>query len=246
MSISSPLCRIGRKRSIRDAILDLSPNHFKIYVEPFVGSGDMYFYYNLDHNQKAYINDVDDMIYSSFKIIKDSPKITDINKYNLTLAEMQEFVDKNHTDPIDKLVKNIFILCGTFGSKAIGKLYRKGNVIKKLQKLPLYSKYMKNTVISRKDWSYLLKYDSPDTFFFIDPPYESSDQLYKNHTIDYKKMRDKLRKIKGKFLLTINKSSYIIDLFDGFNIFEIDVKGKGKKGIGEGIRKELIITNFNK
>ena len=244
MQLTSPLCRVGRKRPIKILLKDISPSEFKVYVEPFVGTGDMYFYYNLDSKQKAHINDIDPMVYESFKILKSGTKVDNVDKYNLTIPEMQSFVEKTYNDPIDKLVKNIFLMCGTFGSKGTGKIYKKGNVLTKLKKLPLYSKYMKNTTITNKDWSYLFRYDSPDTFFFIDPPYEKSDELYPDHKIDYNKMRNMLKKLKGKFMLTINKSKYIFDLFDGFNIIEIDVKGHGRKGIGVGMRKELVITNY--
>jgi len=50
----------------------------------------------------------------------------------------------------------------------------------------------------------LLLKDTPNTFFFADPPYVSSDQgHYDGYTeADFLNLLDKLSKIKGTFLLT--------------------------------------------
>ncbi len=44
----SPLCRVGRKKPIQQQIINKSPKDFSIYVEPFFGSGDIFFAMNLD------------------------------------------------------------------------------------------------------------------------------------------------------------------------------------------------------
>ena len=56
----SPLCRVGRKKPIQDKVVRLSPKDIKIYVEPFVGTGDIFFAMSLDPEKvKSYINDKD-------------------------------------------------------------------------------------------------------------------------------------------------------------------------------------------
>ena len=70
MSLSSPLCRIGRKKPIQHIIMSVSPKQFNKYVEPFVGSGDIYFELNLDSSIPVVINDLDTEIATAFKILK--------------------------------------------------------------------------------------------------------------------------------------------------------------------------------
>ena len=50
--------------------------------------------------------------------------------------------------------------------------------------------------------------------------------------------------IKGKFILSINDSANIRAIFNKFNIKALTVKAKGRVGLGEDDRKELLITNF--
>lgn len=245
MPLSSPLCRIGRKRPIREILKSKSPKDFKIYVEPFVGTGDMYFYYDLDDSQKAFLNDKDVLISNTLQQIKRNPNIDNISKFDkMSVSQIQAFVNKSQSLPIDKLAKNLYIMCNTFGGTAKGKIYKDSNIYTKLKKIPKLSAYMKNTTVTNADWTTTFKHDSPNTFFFIDPPYEKSKGLYKDPIINYEKLNNRLRKIKGKFMLTMNDSKEIRDLFSSFSIRGITVRGSGKVGVGVGVRKEVIITNY--
>ena len=246
--LTSPLCRVGRKKQIQNSVISQSPKDFTIYVEPFVGSGDIFFAFNFDPDKvKSYINDKDIDIYTAFNIMKSNPSITNIDKFKgLSIEQIQTFVSKTYTNPVDKLARIIYLLCGTFGSKGIGKIYKNPNIEPKLRKLPKYAEYLKNTTISNKDYKSLFSHDSPNTFFYLDPPYEKSKRLYKDGVIDYKQMADKLKKLKGKFLLSINDSAEIREVFKDFKISGITVLGedKGKSPVGGQNRKELFIKNY--
>lgn len=60
----------------------------------------------------------------------------------------------------------------------------------------------KNLIIENMDaLDCIKKYDSPDTFFFLDPPYIGKERYYTEHSINWEELCDLLRQIKGKFLL---------------------------------------------
>ena len=149
MSLSSPLCRIGRKKPIQHIIMSVSPKQFNKYVEPFVGSGDIYFELNLDSSIPVVINDLDTEIATAFKILKSNPSIDNIERFkHKSLEEVRSFMKQSHSSPIDKLAKIIYDLCGTFGGKGQGtKIYKNPNIETKLRKIPKYAEYMKNTNI---------------------------------------------------------------------------------------------------
>lgn len=58
------------------------------------------------------------------------------------------------------------------------------------------------------------RFDKPDTFFYIDPPY------YKGifNRDDFEKLRDILAGLKGKFILSINDVAETRKLFKMFHI----------------------------
>ena len=90
----SPLCRVGRKKPIQQKVINKSPKDFSIYVEPFVGSGDVFFAMNLDPTKvKSYINDKDSDVATAFKIMKSNPNIDNIAKFkNMSLEQVRSFV----------------------------------------------------------------------------------------------------------------------------------------------------------
>ncbi|MFN0157493.1 MAG: DNA adenine methylase [Bacteroidota bacterium] len=92
-------------------------------------------------------------------------------------------------------------------------------------------------------------YDSPETFFYCDPPYRNTKGGSSNYNLlsdeEWQVLHDTLRKIKGKFLLSSNADPYVVDLFKKFHIREIDVRvtlARVKKG---DVRKEVLISDYS-
>lgn len=255
MAVTAILCRTGRKRRIRDLILSQMPKDFKTYTEAFVGTGDIYFALNLDPTVRAVINDLDPIIAKSHKFIKSNPSIANIAKYEMSPTQIQDYVNKPHSSPMDNFVKNLFIMCGSFGGQVRqnkeggNTIYKYPSLKNKLEKIPETAEYMKNTTVLQKGWkSVISQYDSPSTFHYLDPPYENSEKLYKEGSMDFEDLAKYLKTIKGKFILSINDSPNIRNLFKGFKQQKISVKGgannQEKGTIGQKIRGELLIKNF--
>lgn len=261
--IETPVCRIGSKRSMKDIILENSPKEFKTYIEPFLGSGYIYFYLNIDPNKtKSILNDKDPLIYETFKLLKKSPKglidffKEEIDKDNTRLITNKKIIKftnfvynkKNKTD-FEKLASNILQLCGTYSYMGEGKIYLRTGIQRKLNEIidGKYKQYMKNTLITNNDFENVIKkYDNKDSFIFLDPPYEESD-VYKFSEDILEKLSKILKTIKGKFLLTVNDSRRTRLLFNDYNIVPVKVRPYGYKSgsiIGQKLRNELIIKNY--
>lgn len=238
--------RIGSKVSLLRDIIPIIPPH-KTYVEAFAGGGSIF--WNKEPAEKSVLNDLDKDVVQSYKDIKKVPLNADLNMLDdKPLASVQAFIDKvnSKSSPRDRLIKLYKMSKGTFNAKGEGKLYKNvpmSIVAKNLQK---YKDLLKHTTITNKDYEKVVReYDSPDTFFLLDPPYEESEVLYKDGVIDYEKMRDLLKSIKGKFLLTINDSKYIRDVFKGFNQKKVSVTNVSNSPYLETKgRKELFISNY--
>lgn len=240
-ALSPPICRIGSKKPIRDEILELIPPH-KIYVEAFVGSGAIYFYKT--PSEKEVINDLETKLIQSYKLIKNM-KGRNFAKDIDSVKEAQDFVNKEYTTDEGIVTKKILISCNTFGNRGVGKIYKPSNPYRKLKNIDRYQERMKNTTILNEDYKKVIKkYDSKDTFFFLDPPYENSKGLYKEFTFNFEELNNILKSIKGKFMLTINSSPYIKKVFSSFKQIPIRVEGQGNSGIGLKDRDELLIINY--
>lgn len=249
--------RIGSKVPLIKDILEIIPPH-TTYVEAFIGGGALF--WNKIPAKKNIINDLDKELIEAYRILKRIPTSVDMSILDNSkqvggkYPAVEKFINSvtSKSSDRDKLLSFITKYAGTFSSKGSGSIYKNPSIESKWNKIEEYKKILKKTTIISKDYLQVLKeYDSPTTFFFLDPPYEveqkGQETYYKNSIIDYEKMRDSLKQLKGKFLLTINDNKYIRDIFKDFNQKSLVVRNPSNSGISDKLknRKELFITNYN-
>lgn len=106
-----------------------------------------------------------------------------------------------------------------------------------------------NTILENKDFEALIRqYDRPNTFFYCDPPYYETEFHYK---IKFKKedhirLRDTLKTISGKFLLSYNDCDYIRELYEGYNVKNVSrINNMAQRYDAGNTYSELLITNFD-
>ena len=247
-SMLSPFGRQGNKYGLRKEIIPLFPEH-KIYVEPFAGSASIFF--NKEKVDKNVLSDLDKDVYERLGLLQQAP--LDKTKY----ADLKNIDDIknfyiNHSNSIPDKILYHKIICsmGFRGSpvKNVNGIVNPSNPLCILKHLEKYKEKLNDVIIKNESYESIIKqYDSPDTLFFLDPPYEKTDKrFYKNTVFDFNKLLQILTTIKGKFFLTLNDSPNIQMLFKNFKIKSIDVRNQGynTKNGHPKTRKELFITNY--
>jgi DNA adenine methylase len=245
--MKSLIARVGGKSRLKKRLVDYYfPDNYEImtYVEPFVGGGSIFFY--KEPSQKEVINDLDSdviKIYRGFKKYDGNKIEEDINgaysketfnniKASNPTTEYGKFIR------LLKLIKLSFFGFGkTFGNTfSINSRYKDD-----------YSNRLKNTTILNEDYKKVIKtYDSPNTFFYLDPPYEESEGLYKNDVLPIQEVYDIVKNIKGKFLISYNNSKEAKELFKNYKISYIKTKYVDPQEGGSATRTktEMIISNY--
>ena len=108
---------------------------------------------------------------------------------------------------------------------------------------------MANVVVENQDFEKLIRhYDRYDAFFYLDPPYYSTENMYPGGfgKDDHKRLRDLLRTIKGKFLLSYNDCPEIRELYKGYEIFDFTRTHSMAQRYEAGKEyKELLIANYD-
>lgn len=108
---------------------------------------------------------------------------------------------------------------------------------------------MENVVVENQDFETLIKhYDRPDAFFYLDPPYFSTEDMYEVGFgwDDHVRLRDTLKNIKGKFLLSYNDCHEIRELYNGFSMFDFSrVHSMAQRYEAGKEFKELLIGNYD-
>jgi DNA adenine methylase len=243
--IKAPFCRQGNKMPILNNIINLVPDH-KIYCEPFAGSAVVFF--NLPKAELSILNDLDPDVYERLKLLQKAP--LDMTKYphDLNTIEKIKYFYENHENTIsDLLLYHRIIACNGFSGMPVNnikQIFKTASANYFLNHLEYYKKMLSGVKITNRDYiDIMLKYDSQDTFFFIDPPYEATNKgFYSDTDMNYEKLSFLLQNIEGKFLLTINDSPNIRKIFKPFTIKKINIRSLWRKK--EKIRKELFIMNF--
>jgi DNA adenine methylase len=95
------------------------------------------------------------------------------------------------------------------------------------------------------------EFDSPTTYFYVDPPYYRTENYYSNHdfdSTDHERLANVLKNIKGKFSLSYYDFVLLHEWFP-----ETDYKWEkkefakaaaAKKGKSQNIGEELLIMNY--
>jgi DNA adenine methylase len=256
--IKSPFCRTGSKYYMRDMIVPLIPSH-KIYVELFAGTSAIFF--SKEKAEMNVLNDLDKSVINKYKVLLKSPdNLESYNKDLNTKDKIRHFYDHHSNNPQNELLLEKITSCNGFGSKPVtyaNMIYKSSNPYNSLVKhLPEYKELLKGVKLETKDYEKIVdKYDSPDTFFFIDPPYENTNTTFgyaEDKNFDFIRLRKVLDKIKGSFLLTINDSPQVRSLFKGFKLTPVKIQsGFRNAGLGKNsgefdkVRGELMITNYS-
>jgi DNA adenine methylase len=122
----------------------------------------------------------------------------------------------------------------------------------KLSKPDWVEHFLKITHVENMDFAHLINaYDSPTTYFYVDPPYWKTENYYSNHDFDrndHERLANTLKGIKGKFSL----SYYDFDLLNEWfpkNEYTWEKKefakaAAAKKGAKQNMGEELLIMNY--
>lgn len=207
---------IGGKNNLKKKIVSRFPKKYSNYVELFGGAGWVLFH--KEQGGKEIYNDLNSELVNLFKIIKYHPEefIKEceflFNSRELLEDYKQNYTRKNLTDI--QRASNFYMLIKysygsnlkAFGANAIDKL----NALNHIRKV---NERLSKVVIENLDFEMCIqKYDKEETLFYLDPPYFNTESYYKNveFTIeDHKRLRDLLKNIKGKFLLSYNNCEKI-------------------------------------
>ena len=240
MNRMKPLvCRQGGKYRMYKTVIDSFPADYtdSIYVEPFVGGGSIFF--NKKPSATEVINDLDTVLIALYRWVKENPSEIGQRINGLyTVDDFKRIKRETPDDLLDKAVQHYLLVKMSYnGFKTV---FNGRNPSKDFI---LYSERMKSATIHNTDYLQMIKeYDSPNTFFYLDPPYEeSSKTLDEYRDINCQQLADVLSSIQGRFLLSINDSETIRALFKGFTIREVQTRYSIKKRHVT----ELIITNYD-
>lgn len=261
--MKTPITYYGGKQQLTNEILAMMPQH-RIYVEPFFGGGAVFFAKGKSFLEV--INDTNDLLINFYQQCVDNFEALQ-KKIQHTLHSESEhtrarriYNNPRYRSKLDRawavwVMTNMSVMAtprggwrrdnGTGGSHIGVTLenHRQRFTDKIHDRLATVQ-------ISCKDAIEVIKQrDTPETFFYLDPPYIGAEQKhYKGYTEqDFKRLLDELSQIKGKFILS-NFDSDILNEYcrsQGWHKKVIERKSMIPAMIHKPRRKfEILVWNF--
>lgn len=213
----TPITYYGGKQNMLKVILPKIPHH-TTYVEPFFGGGAVFF--GKPKSDFEVVNDINNRLITFYKVLKyDYDALQNLIDETFHSRHQHKTSDGEYEAGFEE-IKDPLVMAwavwvqtnmsfsanigGGFGYDKRGTCALK-NFNKKNAFTVAYQERMKRVTIESYDVLKVIKaYDSPDTFFYLDPPYASSNQgHYDGYTIeDFRKLLEACKNMQGKFLLS--------------------------------------------
>lgn len=220
--LRSPLVWFGGKSAMVPKLLPLIPSH-RIYVEPFGGGGNLLI--AKEPSLVEVYNDLDLGLVTFFRVLRDPKQFAKF--YHLatwTPYSREEFLFCRDSWQLGKdeatkayrwYVKNRMSFAGmgrSWGRSVTAVTYNTAEApaswLSILEQLPLIRQRLLRVQIENKDFrSIIAEYDTPETFFYCDPPYvpETRRSGKYNHEMSldgHRELIQLLLRIQGKAILS--------------------------------------------
>ena len=251
--MNSFLKYIGGKSILSKQIIPLIPDH-KTYVEVFAGAAWLFF--KKEPSKIEIINDINHDLTTLYRIIKHHlEEFAKWFKWMLIGREEYRLIKEQEPESltdIQRAARFYYLLRAGYGGKQsfnyVTSASRRPpiNLIRIEEELSEAHLRLTNAYIENLPYETCIeRFNTDDTFYYLDPPYWNCEDHYGKGIFskeDFVKLRDLLRTITGKFIMSINDVPEIRDIYKEFNIITVNTRysiGGANKKVGE-----LLIMNY--
>jgi DNA adenine methylase len=243
----------GGKSYLAPRIATMMPPH-KVYVEPFVGGGAVF--YRKYPSAVEVLNDKDTEIIASNRFMRDmtAEEFEKLKRMQWVGSKTQFDKVKSMTPKTDmeRFYKHLYL---KYNSYAYGMTsYNNNKDGKEVNIGKIWDCHERLNKVKLHSGDYLKmidKYDSPDTFFYLDPPYPDrafvgGEKTFGDAFTDesLKELINKLDHAKGKFIISLGTNSEHL-MPKHWHVKRVRVRSflsHNGKGMNDGYRMEIIAS----
>ena len=271
-SLKTPLRYPGGKSRACSKMDPYFPDlrNYKEYREPFLGGGSVAIhiakkYPHLD----MWVNDLYKPLYNFWCVLRDdsqelSERLKEYKSLHPTPEKAKDLFDcmkklLRHPDTLDLYRAIAFYIlnkCSFSGLTESSSFSSQASVsnfsMRGIEKLPEYSKIIKDWKITNYSYDYLLDYKD-STFVYLDPPYDIKDNLYgkkgsMHKGFDHDRFASDCSACDMPQLVSYNSDQLVKDRFVNWSATEFDLTYT-MRSVGEYMRdqkqrKELLLFNY--
>ena len=249
---------MGGKSLLANKIIPKIPEH-KCYVEVFAGAAWLMFKKDEAVSDVEIINDINADLVTLYRVVKHHLEEF-IRYFKWILVSRDEFYRFRKEDPetltdIQRAVRFYYLLKLGYAARIKDPSFSiattskpRLNLLRIEEELSAVHLRLSRVYIENRAYNEVFtRFDKPDTFFYVDPPYYGCEDYYGDGIFDrsdFVKLRDILSGISGRFILSINDGDYIRDLFKAFHIEMVETSYSAGGANKKKRVNELLIMNF--
>lgn len=235
--ISPVVAWIGGKRKLAPKILPwIEAVDHGCYVEPFIGMGGMFLSRRMAP-QVEVMNDRNREVFNFFRMVQiHYQPFVEYMRYRITSrAEFERLAaeDPGTLTEIQRAARFLFLQACAYGGKPSGgafgvspKAFHGFDLARLGPALDALHSRLSAVIIECLDYADLIRrWDSPDTLFYLDPPYYGSESDYGRELFsrdEFARLAAQLSAIKGRFVLSINDHPAVRQIFSAYRVAEIE------------------------
>ena len=248
---------LGGKRNLARRLVErIAATPHNTYAEGFVGMGGI-FLRRTSRPKVEVINDWSEDVATFFRVLqRHYVAFVDMLRYQVTSrAEFQKLaaLEPSSLTDLERSARFIYLQRLAFGGHVAKRTFgvdvqspARFDVTKLVPLLEAIHDRMAGVVIERLPWSdFIARYDRPGTLFYLDPPYYGNEKDYGANLFsrdEFTAMADRLRALKGTFILSLNDRPEVREIFADFDLEPVQTTYTVASGSNAKSAGELIIT----
>jgi DNA adenine methylase len=276
-NLKTPLRYPGGKSRATTKINQFFPDlsKYQEYREPFLGGGSVALYVTQQHpNLNIWVNDLYEPLINFWKQLRDNgneiagylkdlkQRYNDPDRAKILFLESKEYLSAvpKRTDDLHRAISYYIVnkcsFSGLTENSSFSPQASENNFsMRSIEKLPEYSKIIKNWTITNYHYNDLISfYNGDSAFVYLDPPYDIKDNLYGNKGsmhkgFDHDQFAADCDNNSLHMLISYNSSQLVKDRFSKWSAVEFDhtytMRSTGEYLKNQKDRKELLLLNYS-
>ncbi len=249
---------MGGKQALCSTILQRFPPGFRsmIYVEVFGGGGSILL--NKERSAREILNDKNGNLINLYRVVREHPdELKDRLLYVLHSREDFKIAQRrlapfSYSDPVLRAADFYQVIRQSYAGN--GKQFC--TVARSMWAgFPIIDRVcsrLQGVTLENEDFETIVqRYDSPNTHFYLDPPYFDTEDYYPGKIFlpsDHQRLADLLFETEGRWLLSYNLCPEVLELYEkpGILVEEVDrINNMAQRYEGGAVYREVLVSNYD-
>jgi DNA adenine methylase len=247
-----PLAYIGGKRRLAPTLIKLFPRH-TTYVEALAGGAQVFFH--KPPSRVEVLNDLDGDIVNFLRVCREhADELIRVMRFLVPsrrlFAEFAAQQPESLTD-VQRAARFLYVQRNGFAGRVLHRNFHycvtkpsNFNPSRLPTVIERTAQRLARVQLEQLPYEQVLeRYDRETTFFYLDPPYYDRALYRFNFTdLDFRTLADHLARLKGTFLLSINDTEAVRQIFGRFAIREQAIVYTASRHVPRV--RELLVSNY--